>query len=200
MTANCWEKHVVCLWAWGSSSSSSGRTFPPFPSSIDPPWLCRSQMKTSRYDLWDVISRGTSGVPPSLHLVREQPAGGQNQFPWVLGPDIPYHRRKQTGFIVNTLHYNSIPMTISLLLWSYQWRNARTIPHLIYRKKLLNICINIKQMEKKVSESIVHAFVCMRCHFSFIQQCINNDSVSVLRTRLKFKTNDERTKKYHSRL
>lgn len=62
-------------------------------------------MKTSRYDLWDVISRGTSGVPPSLHLVREQPAGGQNQFPWVLGPDIPYYRRDEETNRIYSKHF-----------------------------------------------------------------------------------------------
>lgn len=45
-------------------------------------------MKTSRYDLWDVISWGTGGAPPSLYLVRQQPARGQNHVPWVLRPDI----------------------------------------------------------------------------------------------------------------
>lgn len=57
-------------------------------------------MKTSRYDLWDVISRGTGGAPPSLHLVRERPAGGQNQFPWVLRHEILYyHRDKETSWV-----------------------------------------------------------------------------------------------------
>lgn len=98
MAADCWEKHAVCLWAWGSSSGR--RSFPPFPSSIDPPWLCRSQMKTSRYDLWDVISRGSGGAPPSLHLEREQPAQEHNQFPRVLGPgSVYYHRDNNTSWV-----------------------------------------------------------------------------------------------------
>lgn len=138
---DCWEKHDVCLWARGSGSSSgssSVRTFPPFPSSIDPPWLCRSQMKTSCYDLWDVIYRGTSGAPPPSIPAFVEGAACWRVKPAPLGPTACLHTtigtRKQTGFIFNS----GIPLAISLLLWGYWWRPARTIPDVIH-KTLLNI-------------------------------------------------------------
>lgn len=67
MSADCWEKHTVCLRVWGRAAAAEPSL--PLPSSIDPSRFCRSQMKTSCYDLWDVISQGTctGPLPPTLY-------------------------------------------------------------------------------------------------------------------------------------
>lgn len=64
-------------------------------------------MRTSGYDLWDVISRGTVGSPGfSHHSVKEQLAGGQNQFPWVQRSDV-VPRADKLGS-----HYCGVPKTM----------------------------------------------------------------------------------------
>lgn len=92
MSADCWEKHVVCLWAWGSSrssSGSSGRTFPPFPL------VNRSIVTLQEPDenllLWfmgcHLLGNAQGPLPPSLPpwiQAGEQPARGWNQSPRVL--------------------------------------------------------------------------------------------------------------------
>lgn len=55
-------------------------------------------MKTSHCDLWNVISTGTNGAPPSLHLLREEPASGKNRLPWVLSPAHTF-LQEETGLI-----------------------------------------------------------------------------------------------------